>query len=57
MLKKKAYCCKIILILQRHFTFKVEMKVLSKNWVKIIKNLVHQCVLVGIQLNFKLQKT
>ena len=54
---KKAYCCKIILILQAQFTFKVEMKVLSKKLGQKIKNLVHQCVLVGIQFNFKLQKT
>lgn len=52
---KKAYCCKIILILQAQFTFKVEIKVLSKKLGQKIKNLVHQCVLVGIQ--FKLQKT
>lgn len=54
---KKAYCCKIILILQAQFTFKVEIKVLSKKLGQKIKNLVHQCVLVGIQFNFKLQKT
>lgn len=47
---EKAYGCKIILILQAQFTFKVEMKVLSKNWVKKIKNLVHN----GCQLEFSL---